>query len=233
MEQIKKNELTIILVHGAWGDGSHWKEVIPTLTNAGYKVRAVQNPLTSLADDVQKTKELIDSQDSKVLLVGHSYGGAVISLAGNHEKVAGLVYISAFAPDDGESLEQLLAKKPTSGIKSIVPDSKGFLWIRYEEFKREFCSDVNDRDALVMSLSQKAINSECLSVEINKPSWKNLPVWYQVSTHDKMIHPDTQREMSVRMNPVKVIELESSHASIASKAKEVSNFIIDAASSLS
>ncbi|WP_353164403.1 alpha/beta hydrolase [Empedobacter brevis] len=227
-----EKDLTIILVHGAWGDGSHWRGVILTLTNAGYKVRAVQNPLTSLDDDVQKTKDLIDAQDGKVLLVGHSYGGAVITAAGNHEKVAGLVYIAAFAPDQGESLGGLLAKRPTSGGGSIAPDSKGFLWIKYDEFQREFCPDVNETDALVMSLSQKAISGQCFSDEMNNPSWKNLPVWYQVSKEDKMIHPDTQREMSARMNPKKMIELDASHASLASRAKEVSELIIEAAENL-
>ncbi|GEM52672.1 alpha/beta hydrolase [Empedobacter brevis] len=227
-----EKDLTIILVHGAWGDGSHWRGVIPTLTNAGYKVRAVQNPLTSLADDVQKTKDLIDAQDGKVLLVGHSYGGAVITAVGNHEKVAGLVYIAAFAPDQGESLGGLLAKRPTSGGGSIAPDSKGFLWIKYDEFQREFCPDVNGTDALVMSLSQKAISGQCFGDEMNNPSWKNLPVWYQVSKEDKMIHPDTQREMSARMNPKKMIELDASHASLASRAKEVSELIIEAAENL-
>ncbi|MGU9939148.1 alpha/beta hydrolase [Empedobacter brevis] len=132
--------------------------------------------MTSLADDVQKTKDLINAQDGKVLLVGHSYGGAVITAAGNHEKVAGLVYIAAFAPDQGESLGGLLAKRPTSGGGSIAPDSKGFLWIKYDEFQREFCPDVNETDALVMSLSQKAISGQCFGDEMNNPSWKNLPV---------------------------------------------------------
>lgn len=229
---MENKDLTIILVHGAWGDGSHWKGVIPTLVNAGYKVRAVQNPLTSLADDVQKTKDLIDAQDGKVLLVGHSYGGAVITGAGNHEKVAGLVYIAAFAPDQGESLGGLLAKRPTSGGGSIAPDSKGFLWIKYDEFQREFCPDVNDTDALIMSLSQHPISGQCFGDEMSNPAWKNLPVWYQVSKEDKMIHPDTQREMNARMNPKKVIELDASHASLASKPKEVSDLIIEAAENL-
>ena len=221
------------MVHGAWGDGSHWKGVIPKLAKAGYKVRAVQNPLTSLADDVQKTTDLVNAQDGKVLLVGHSYGGAVITGAGNNDKVTGLVYIAAFAPDKGESLGGLLAKRPTSGGGSIAPDDKGFLWIKYDEFQREFCPDVNDEDALVMSLSQKAISGQCFGDEMENPAWNKKPVWYQVSTRDKMIHPDTQREMSARMNPKKTIELDASHASLASKADEISKLILEAAESLS
>ncbi|OBW41892.1 Pyrethroid hydrolase [Chryseobacterium sp. MOF25P] len=229
---MENKDLTIILVHGAWGDGSHWKSVIPNLVNAGYKVRAVQNPLTSLADDVQKTKDLIEAQDGKVLLVGHSYGGAVITAAGNHDKVVGLVYVAAFAPDHGESLGSLLAKRATSGGESIAPDNKGFLWIKYDEFQQAFCPDLNDNDALVMSLSQKAINGQCFGDEMESPSWKNLPVWYQVSNQDKMIHPDTQREMSARMNPKKVIELDASHASMATHPEEIAELIKEAASSL-
>ena len=227
-----KKDLTIVLVHGAWGDGSHWKGVIPVLTNAGYTVRAVQNPLTSLADDVQKTTDLIQAQTGKVLLVGHSYGGAVITGAGNHEKVVGLVYIAAFAPDKEENLGGLLAKRPTSGGGSIAPDSKGFLWIKYDEFQREFCPDVNDTDALVMSLSQKAISGQCFGDKMSDPAWKNKPSWYQVSNQDKMIHPDTQNEMAERMNPKKVIHLNASHASLASFPKEVSTLIIEAAQSV-
>ncbi|WP_136666536.1 alpha/beta hydrolase [Flavobacterium sp. H122] len=222
---------TIILVHGAWGDGSHWKNVIPKLTKAGYKIRAVQNPLTSLEDDVQKTIDLINAQEDNVLLVGHSYGGAVISEAGNNDKVKGLVYIAAFAPDKGESLGALLAKRQTSGGASIAPDNKGFLWIKYDEFQREFCPDVNDEDALVMSLSQKAINGQCFGDKINEPAWKSKPAWYQISAQDKMIHPETQKEMAERMNPKKIINLDASHASLASFPDEVTDLIIEAAKS--
>ena len=120
-------DLTIVLVHGAWGDGSHWRHVIPALVKEGYKVRSVQNPLTSLQDDINKTKDLIDAQDGKVLLVGHSYGGAVISGAGNHEKAVGLVYIAAFAPDAGDSLGALLGRRPGSGGASIYPVKRFFM----------------------------------------------------------------------------------------------------------
>lgn len=227
------NDVTIILVHGAWGDGSHWREVIPTLNDAGYKVRSVQNPLTSLADDIQKTTDLIDAQEGKVLLVGHSYGGAVISGAGNHDKVAGLVFIAAFAPDKGESLGGIFERreKPSGGA-SIYPDSKGFLWIKYDEFHKSFCEDLDEVDALVMSLSQKAINGRCFGDEAGEPAWKTKPSWYQVSDRDHMIPPETQKEMGERMNPKKLIHLDSSHASLATHPKEVSDLIMEAASSL-
>ncbi|MBP7173317.1 MAG: alpha/beta hydrolase [Cloacibacterium sp.] len=225
-------DLTIILVHGAWGDGSHWRHIIPALHKKGYKVRAVQNPLTSLADDVQKTTDLINAQDGDVLLVGHSYGGAVISSAGNHEKVKGLVYIAAFAPDQGESLGSLLAKRSTSGGGSIVPDNKGFLWIKYDEFHREFCPDLSEEEGLTMALSQKAISGQCFADTMDNPAWKNKPVWYQVSNQDNMIHQETQVEMAERMNPKKTINLDASHASLASKPQELVQLIVEAAEAL-
>lgn len=223
--------LNIVLVHGAWGDGSHWSHIIPALHENGYKVRAVQNPLTSLNDDVQRTMDLIDAQEGNVLLVGHSYGGAVITKAGHHDKVVGLVYVAAFAPDKGESLGSLLAKRPTSGGGSIAPDSKGFLWIKYGEFQREFCPDLGANEALVMSLSQKPIHGQCFGDEMSAPAWKNKPVWYQVSNQDNMIHPETQMEMAERMKPRKTIHLDASHASMASKPEEVLQLILEAAKS--
>lgn len=141
---MEQKDLTIILVHGAWGDGSHWQYIIPSLVKAGYKVRSVQNPLTSLQNDIDKTKDLIDAQEGKVLLVGHSYGGAVISGAGHHDKVVGLVYIAAFAPDAGDSLGSLLGRRESPGGASIYPDNKGFLWIKYDEFKSAFSQDLDD-----------------------------------------------------------------------------------------
>jgi pimeloyl-ACP methyl ester carboxylesterase len=224
---------TIVLVHGAWGDGSHWRHIIPALSKEGYIVRSVQNPLTSLEDDIQKTKDLIDAQEGKVLLVGHSYGGAVISGAGHHEKVAGLVFIAAFALDKGESLGGIFARRePPSGAASIYPDAKGFLWIKYDEFHKSFCADVADDDALVMSLAQKPIHSSIFGTEAGEPAWKTKPTWYQVSDSDNMIPPATEKEMGERMNPKKLIHLNSSHASLASHPKEILDFILDAANSM-
>lgn len=225
--------LNIVLVHGAWGDGSHWQHIIPALHKKGYKVRSVQNPLTSLEEDVQKTKDLIDAQDGKVLLVGHSYGGSVISGAGNHDKVVGLVYIAAFAPDKGESLGSIFARREQpAGGASIYPDNKGFLWIKYDEYHKSFCQDLNEEDSLVMSLAQRPIHSKCFGDEAGEPAWKNKPTWYQVSDHDNMIPPETQKEMADRMNPKKVIHLEASHASLASHPKGVLEIILEAAKSL-
>ncbi|TDE27743.1 alpha/beta hydrolase [Flavobacterium ranwuense] len=223
-------DLTIILVHGAWGDGSHWQHVIPALVKEGYKVRSVQNPLTSLQDDINKTNDLIDAQDEKVLLVGHSYGGAVISGAGNHDKVVGLVFIAAFAPDAGDSLGALLGRRASSGGASIYPDAKGFLWIKYDEYHKNFCQDLNEEDTLVMSLSQRPIHSQCFGDIAGTPAWKTKPSWYQISNQDNMIPPVTQKEMAERMNPKKIINLGAGHASLASHPKEVTALILEAAS---
>jgi pimeloyl-ACP methyl ester carboxylesterase len=227
-----QKELTIILVHGAWGDGSHWQYVIPSLAKAGYKVRSVQNPLTTLQEDIDKTKDLIDAQEGKVLLVGHSYGGAVISGAGNHDKVAGLVYIAAFAPDAGESLGSLLGKRESPGGASIYPDSKGFLWVKYDEFHNAFCQDLDEEKALVMALSQKPIHSQCFGDTAGEPAWKTKPSWYQISQQDHMIPAETEKEMAERMNPKKIISLDAGHASLASHPNEVTQLILEAAASL-
>ena len=230
---MKTKNLTIILVHGAWSDGSNWRHIIPLLHKEGYKVRSVQNPLTSLEDDIQKTNDLIDAQDGKVLLVGHSYGGAVISAAGNNDKVVGMVYVAAFAPDKGESLGSISAEKieQPSGRTSIYPDSKGFLWIKYDEHHKSFCQDLNEADALVASLAQKPIHSKCFAGIMGDPAWRNKPTWYQVSSNDQMILPETQREMAERMKPKKIIYLEASHFSLASKPQEVAQLILEAAKS--
>ncbi len=225
-------KITIILVHGAWSDGAHWKYVISKLVKAGYKVRAAQNPLTSLTDDVQKTTDLINLQEGKVLLVGYSYGGAVITNAGNNDKVAGLVYVAAYAPDKGESVGEISGKRQVSGSAGIAGDDKGFLWYNYDEYQKGICADVKDEDALVMSLTQKSVNGQCFGEQTYEAAWKTKPTWYQISTQDNMLHPDTQKEMAERINAKKTISLDSSHASLVSHPEEVSELIIEAAKSL-
>lgn len=188
--------------------------------------------MTSLQDDIDKTKDLIDAQDGKVLLVGHSYGGAVISGAGNHDKVAGLVYIAAFAPDAGDSLGSLLGRRESPGGASIYPDSKGFLWIKYDEFQSAFCQDLDDEKALVMALSQKPIHGQCFGDAAGEPAWKTKPSWYQISEKDRMIPAETEKEMAERLQPKKIISLDAGHASLASHPEEVTRLILEAASSL-
>ncbi|WP_270090710.1 alpha/beta hydrolase [Sphingobacterium sp. SYP-B4668] len=227
---MKQKELTIILVHGAWGDGSHWRHVITPLVAAGYTVRSAQNPLTSLQDDIDKTTDLIAAQEGKVLLVGHSYGGAVISGAGNHDKVVGLVYIAAFAPDKGDSLGSIFSRRDQPpGGKSIYPDSKGFLWIKYDEYHVHFCADLSEDEGTILSLCQKPIHANCFQDAAGQPAWKSKPSWYQVSDRDHMIPPQTQVEMAEHIQAREILHLDASHASLASKATEVTDLIIRAA----
>ena len=212
----------ILLVHGAWGDGSHWRHVIPSLHAKGYRVRAVQNPLTSLADDVDRTRKLAASLDGPTLLVGHSYGGSVITGAGRLPNVFGLVYVAAWAPDEGETLGGLLAlREPPPGAAIIVPDQNGFLWLQPEKFRENFCQDLDETEALVMALSQKPIAARCFEEKSGPPAWKVKPSWFQVSANDRMIPPETEALFAERMQAKKTITLPASHASLASQGKEI------------
>jgi len=222
----------ILLVHGAWGDGSHWRHVIPPLHAKGYKVSAVQNPLTSLADDIDRTTRLAAAQDGPTLLVGHSYGGAVITGAGHAPNVAGLVYIAAFAPDEGDSLGGLLAREAPPGGAAIRPDPDGFLWIAPELFGQNFCQDLDPEEALVMAVTQKPISGRCFEDKSGPPAWKVRPSWYQASADDRMIPPPTQAWMAERIGARKTITLQASHASLASHPAEVVGLIEEAATAI-
>ena len=227
-----KARMNIVLVHGAWGDASHWREVIPLLHARGYHVAAVQNPLTGLADDIDRTSRLIAAQDGPTLLVGHSYGGAVITGAGHAPNVVGLVYVAAFAPDEGESLGSIFARQaPPPGGAHIRPDKDGFLWLDPEAFQQSFGDDLSNVDALVMEVTQKPIARRCFEDKSGPPAWKTKPSWYQVSANDRMIPPEAERWMAVRMKPRRTITLDASHASLASHAKEVAELIDEAARS--
>lgn len=223
----------ILLVHGAWGDGSHWRHVIPPLHAKGYNVVAVQNPLTSLADDIDRTSRLAAAQDAPTLLVGHSYGGAVITGAGHTSNVVGLVYIAAFAPDEGDSLGSIFARRdPPSGAGNIRPDKDGFLWINPDKFRESFCPDLDETEALVMALTQKPIAGRCFDDKSGPPAWKTKPSWYQASANDHMIPPETEQWMAERIKPKKTITLEASHASLASRPNEIVALIEEAARAL-
>ena len=228
-----EKKLNIVLVHGAFGDGSHWKHVIPLLVQKGYTVRAVQLPLTSLADDVKRAGDLVAALDGPTLLVAHSYGGMVISGAGHLPNVVGLVYIAAFAPEEGESAGGILASREAPvGAASVVPDAQGFLYVAYDKYHEVFCQGVSDEDALVMALSQQPISSTAFGDASGTPAWKEKPSWYQVSSDDKMIPPATEAFFAERMKAKKTITLDTGHASLASCGKEVADFIIEAADSL-
>jgi pimeloyl-ACP methyl ester carboxylesterase len=219
----------IVLVHGFWGGAAHWAPVIKELARQGYqKVHAVENPLTSLADDAERTRKMVKQIDGPVVLVGHSYGGAVITEMGNLPNVKALVYIAAFAPDAGESAGALTQARPPAAVANIAPDSEGFLWVKPELFGESFCQDLPAEEAWVMGVTQKAPVGATFGDAITAPAWKRKPSYYQVSTEDRMIHPDNQRMMAARINPVKTIELAASHASLASRPVEITALILEA-----
>ena len=223
---------TIVLVHGFWGGAAHWSKVIIELSRADYpNLRAVEMPLTSLAADADRTRRMVAQQKGPVLLVGHSYGGAVITEAGDLPNVIGLVYIAAFAPDAGENPGAISQEYPPAAIANLAPDSDGYLWIKYDKFHESFCQDLTKDEGIVMAATQKAPLAVTFGNNVTAPAWKKKPVWYQVSSEDRMINPDNQRRMAQRMNPRKTITLAASHASLASKPVDVAALIDEAAMS--
>ncbi|WP_327146027.1 alpha/beta hydrolase [Nocardia sp. NBC_01327] len=224
---------TIVLVHGFWGGAAHWAKVIVELDKRGYRsLFAVENPLTSLADDAERTRKMVEQVDGPVVLVGHSYGGAVITEAGDLPNVAGLVYIAAFAPDAGESPGQITEELPPEAAANLAPDSDGYLWVKQDKFHESFCQDLSAEEALVMAVTQKAPLATTFGDNVTAPAWKAKPTWYQVSTADRMINPDNERRMAERMNPRKIIELDAGHASLASQPGPVTDLIDEAAREL-
>lgn len=224
----------IVLVHGFWGGAAHWGKVIVELTRKGYtSIHAVEMPLTSLADDAARTRKMIAQQSGPVLLVGHSYGGAVITEVGDQPNVIGLVYIAAFAPDAGESPGGITQQHIPAAAPNLEPDSDGYLWLKPEKFHESFCQDLTAEEALVMAVTQKAPLASTFGDTITSPAWKQKPSWYQISSEDRMIHPQNQQAMSARLNPRKVITLAASHASLASRPGEVAAFIDEAATAVS
>jgi pimeloyl-ACP methyl ester carboxylesterase len=217
----------IILVHGAWADGSSWSKVIPTLKNAGHRVIAVQLPLNSLADDVATVKRAIELVGGPTILVGHSYGGFVITNAGyNNPNVTGLVYVAAFAPDEGQSISSFI-DPATLPQGFFIFDSGGFAYINPEIFPQAFAQDVNTTEADVMAITQKPGHQSILAEPSGPPAWKQLPTWFQVSEGDHIIPPDLERMFAQRMNAT-TISLDSSHASLVSHPDEIAQFILNA-----
>jgi len=222
----------IVLVHGGFVDGSGWEGVYRTLKKDGYNVSIVQNPTLSLADDVAVTKRTLASQDGSVILVGHSYGGAVITEAGNDPKVAGLVYITAFAPDKGESVATLIKDPPPGApVPPILPPQDGYLFLDRAQFRASFAADVDAERADFMADSQVPWGVEALSGKISEPAWKAKPSWYMIATDDKMIPPDAQRSMSKRAGS-SVVEVKGSHAIYVSQPEAVAAFVEQAAKSV-
>ena len=222
----------VVLVHGGFVDGSGWEGVYQALRKDGYAVSIVQNPTLSLADDVAVTKRVLAAQDGPVLLVGHSYGGVVITEAGNDPKVAGLVYVAAFAPDTGESVASLISNPaPGAPVPPILPPQDGFLFLDKSKFAASFAADVSTDTAAFMADSQVPWGVEALGGVIGQPAWRTKPSWYIVATSDRMIPPDAQRAMSRRAGS-QVVEVDGSHAVYVSQPKAIASVIANAAQSL-
>ena len=226
MTQSTKN---IVLVNGGFVDGSGWESVYSLLKKDGYNVAIVQNPTISLAGDVAAAKLVINEQDGPVILVGHSYGGAVITEAGNDPKVVGLVYITAFAPDRGESVNSLIKDPPPDApVPPILPPTEGFLFLDKTKFAASFAGDVEAEKAEFMADSQVPWGVQALAGEISEPAWKSKPSWYLLVTEDRMIPPPAQRFMSERAGS-KVVEVAGSHAIYVSQPNAVAALIKQAA----
>src|ERR1700681_580806 len=219
----------VVLVHGGFVDGSGWEGVYKILRRDGYNVSIVQNPTLSLADDVAATKRIVAREKGSVILVGHSYGGVVITEAGNDPKVAGLVYIAAFAPDKGESVSALIKNpQPGAPVPPIMPPQGGYLFLDRTQFRASFAADVSADAAAFMADSQVPWGLEALHGAVSDPAWKTKPSWYLVSTEDQMIPPDAQRAMSKRAG-ASVTEVKGSHAVYVSQPKAVAATIAKAA----
>ena len=215
---------TVVLVHGGFVDGSGWQGVYRLLKD-DYRVRIVQNPTISLEGDVAATKMVIGAQSEPVILVGHSYGGAVVTEAGNDPKVAGLVYIAGFVPDQGESVETLIADPPPGApVPPILPPQDGFLFLDREKFHASFAADVSAEEAAFMADSQVPWGVGALSGTISKPAWRTKPSWYLIATEDRMIPPPAQRSMSGRAGST-VVEAAGSHAIYVSQPAAVADLI--------
>jgi len=223
------NVRNVVLVHGGWVDGSGWEGVYKALKKSGYAVTIVQEATTSLADDVATTKRAIASQDGPVILVGHSYGGTVITEAGTDPKVVGLVYVAAFAPDKGESVSTLI-KDPVPGapVPPILPPVDGYLLLDKAKFPASFAGDVSLEKASFMADSQVPWGVNALSGTISEPAWRTKPSWYLLTTDDKMIPPAAQRLMATRAGAT-VIEVKASHAIFVSQPQAVASLIEKAA----
>ncbi|WP_404337215.1 alpha/beta fold hydrolase [Sphingomonas sp. MMS12-HWE2-04] len=217
----------VVLVHGAFADGSGWKQVADILAKDGYTVSIVQEPLTSLADDVAATNRILDRQQGRAVLVGHSYGGAIITEAGNNPHVASLVFVAAFVPDAGETIEALNKTNPPAA-KSIAPTADGYLLVDPKSFPTDFAADVPPAEARFMALSQVPWNARIVSTTITAPAWKSKPSYGIVATEDRMINPALERSMYQRAG-AKITEIKGSHAVFISQPRAVATVIEQAA----
>jgi pimeloyl-ACP methyl ester carboxylesterase len=223
----------IVLVHGAWADGSCWAGVIERLQTAGFRVRAPQFPLTSLADDVARLRQLLSFQDGPTVVVGHSYGGQVITALGTEAaNVVGLVYVAAFGLDEGESLGALLSQgPPTPALAHTFTDTRGFVWLSEEDFVGHFAADVEPQRARVLWAVQQGLAGSAFGDVMGVPAWKSLPSWYLVAKDDEAIPPDAERQFAARMGAT-TIEIPASHVAMISHPDEVAGLIERAAESV-
>jgi len=222
----------VVLVHGGFVDGSGWQGVYDLLKQDGYHVSVVQNPTLSLEGDVAATRKIIDEQDGPVVLVGHSYGGAVITEAGTDPNVAALVYIAAFAPDTGESVNTLIADpQPGAPVPPILPPKDGFLFLDREKFPASFAGDLPAEQAAFMADSQVPWGVDALAGSITNPAWRTKPSWYMITTQDRMIPPPAQHAMSARAGST-VVEVAGSHSVYVSQPAPVADLIEQASSAV-
>jgi pimeloyl-ACP methyl ester carboxylesterase len=217
----------VVLVHGAFADGSGWEAVATILKKDGYKVSVPQPPETSYADDQKSTKAVIDAMGGPVVLVGHSYGGSIITEAGNNPNVAALVYIAAFALDEGESCASIEQAVPQAS-KAFKPDGNGNWWIEKEQFAADFAADIPPEKAWLMAISQVPISTDAFTDKVTNPAWKIKPTWYMVATADRSINPKQQRMMAKR-SKAKTVEVNASHVAYMSHPKETAKLIEEAA----
>ena len=219
----------VVLVHGAFADGSGWEAVATILMKDGYKVSVVQHPETSYVDDQKYTKAAIDAMDGPVVLVGHSYGGSVITEAGNHPKVAALVYIAAFALDEGESCASIEQALPQAS-KAFTADANGNWWVAPEHFVADFAADIPKEKAAFMAISQVPISTDAFTHKVTNPAWKHKPTGYMVASADRSINPEQERMMAKRAK-AKTVEVNSSHVAYMSHPKEAAKLIEELAAS--
>ena len=219
----------VVLVHGAFADGSGWKALYNVLTKKGYQVTIVQNPLTSLEDDVAATNQALDRQDGPAILVGHSWGGVVITEAGNHPKVAALVYVAAFQPDKGESgLQWIQTAQPAAENGILPPDDKGIVYFEKSKYHAGFAADIPKEQAEFMYASQGAFHAKAFATPVTNAAWRNKPSFAVIATEDKAIVPEIQRNMYKRSN-TKSVEVKGSHVVFMSQPEKVAAVIIEAA----
>jgi len=223
----------IVLVHGAWADGSSWSGVIERLQADGFQVRAPQFPLTSLADDVARLRQVLEFQNGPTIVAGHSYGGQIITALGTDApNVVGLVYIAAFALDEGESLGALLSQGPvTPALSHLFTDSRGFGWLSEDDFVDHFAADVDTTRAHVLYAVQQPLASSAFTDVVGAPAWRSLPSWYLVAQNDEALPPDAERQFAARMGAT-TIEVPSSHVAMVSHPQEVSDLIEKAAAAV-